>query len=102
MTTKRKGLEKLINEKHEFDSESQAFIDSLTLAEKDIEDLKSMKRTPGWKKLDSLIRDELHQRITDMVKDDLKIQTLLNLLTVADTKSLSQTLDEEIEKLIPA
>ncbi|MEI6580811.1 MAG: hypothetical protein WCO07_01420 [bacterium] len=99
--TKHKGLEKLISEKESFDQESRAFIDSLVLSEKHIGEINNMKRTAGWKILEQKIREELHERIFDMVKDDLKIQTLLALLKVADTKSLTKILDEEIENIIP-
>lgn len=100
--TKNKGLDKLIEEKDSFDPESRAFIDSLVLAEKQIGEINNMKRTAGWKILESKMREELHNRIKDMVQNDLKIQTLLALLNVADTKSLVTLLDQEIDNIIPA
>ena len=100
--TKHKGLEKLIDEKDSFNPESRAFIDSLVSSEKQIGEINNMKRTAGWKILEGKIKEELHERINDMVKDDLKIQTLLALLKVADTKSLTKILDEEIDNIIPA
>lgn len=94
-------LQKLEAERESYNEESKAFIDSLRFVDKEIGQLNEMKRTDGWKLLDKKIRDELQQRIHDMVKSDLKIQTLLALLTVADTKTMAKTLDEEIARLIP-
>jgi len=94
-------LEKLIESKEDFDKESRDFIDSLVLADSQIAEIDNMKRTPGWKIIDTKIREELHERIADLVKDDLKVQTLLALLKVADTKSLTRILDGEIENIIP-
>jgi hypothetical protein len=97
----KQGLEKLIHEKESFDPESRAFIDSLVLSDRNISEIENMKRTPGWKILEEKIREELHERINALVKDDLQILTLLSLLKVADTKSLSKILDDEIENIIP-
>ena len=99
--TKHKGLDKLISEKDTYDPESRAFIDSLVRSDKEIGEISNMKRTAGWKILSAKIKEELHNRINEMVKDDLKIQTLLALLQVADTKSLTKILDEEIDNIIP-
>lgn len=100
--TKRNNLEKLIDEKDSFNPESRAFIDSLVMSEKHIGEINNMKRTAGWKILESKIHEELQERINELVKDDSKIQTLLALLKVADTKSLTKILDEEIDNIIPA
>ena len=97
----KKDLSTLESEMHTYDKESQNFIKSLKFVDKEISSLNSMKATDGWKILENKIREELHQRIKELVQPDLKITTLLALLTVADTKSMSKTLDEEIEKLIP-
>ena len=97
----RKNLQKLIAEKESYDPESVAFLESLASSEKQIGAINSMKRSEGWKILEEKIREELHQRINECVKDDLKIQTLLALLGVADTKSLTKILDEELDNIIP-
>ena len=97
----KKDLNKLLIEKESYDKESQVFIDSLKFADQEISSINTMKASEGWKLIDKKIREELQQRILDLVKNDLKITTLLALLTVADTKSLEKALDEEISKLIP-
>lgn len=97
----KKDLSTLESEMHTYDKESQNFIKSLTFVDKEISSLNSMKATDGWKILEGKIREELQQRIKELVQPDLKITTLLALLTVADTKSMSKTLDDEIERLIP-
>jgi len=94
-------LDKLIEKATEYDKESQDFIASLRFVDKEIGEINAMKRMDGWKLLDKKIREELHNRIKEMVKDDPKITTLIALLTVADTKSMRSMLDEEIEKLLP-
>ena len=97
----KKGLDTLLANKAEYNPESQAFIESLSLVDKEIGIINEMKMTQGWKLLNKKIRDELHSRILEMVKDDLKIQTLIALLNVADTTSMSKTLQEEIDKALP-
>ena len=96
-----KELNDLQSKRDEYDKESQMFIDSLTFIDNEISEINEMKRTSGWKLMDKKIRQELQQRITDLIKDDLKIQTLLALLRVADTKSLNKTLADEVAKLLP-
>ena len=99
--SRKKDLNRIIVEKDNYDEESQTFLKSLQLADKEINQINEMKQTSGWQILDKKIREELHQRINDMVKDDLKIQTLLALLKVADTTSMSRLLDAEIERILP-
>ena len=97
----KKGLGKLIEDKDGFDKESQAIISSFVFRSEEIGMIGSMKSSEGWKILDKKIREELQSRIEELVKDDLKIQTLLALLKVADIKSMSRILEEEIERVIP-
>lgn len=98
---RQKDLNKIIAEKQEYDKESQDFLESLVFEDKEISQINEMKSTSGWKLLDKKIREDLHYRITELVKDDLKIQTLLALLKVADTKSRAKILDNEIDRILP-
>ena len=98
---KNKSLDQLEAEKPEYDKESQAIIDSLRVVGTEIAEIDAMKRTAGWKILNKKIREELMTRINELVKDDLKVQTLLALLQVADTKSLSKQLDSVIAEILP-
>jgi len=97
----KKGLEQLKAEKGMYDKDSQNLIDSFSFTAQEIDKIDSMRRTEGWKVMDKKIREELHIRIKELVKDDKIIQTLLALLVTADTKSMSRNLDEEISKLMP-
>jgi hypothetical protein len=72
------------------------------MSEREIGSIEEMKRTSGWKILNKKIREELVERISELVKDDLKVQTLLALLNVADTKKLSSMLDAAIEEILPS
>lgn len=96
-----KYLEKLIHLKDSYNKPSQAIIESLSFVSKELEQIESMKRTEGWQILNKKIREELHSRILNLVKDDLQIQTLLSLLNVADTKTAIERLEKEIEDIIP-
>ena len=96
-----KNLETLAADKESYDKESQVFIDSLRFVEQEIGEINSMKATQGWKILERKTREELAQRINELVKDDPKVSVLLALLTVADTKSQSKALEEEIAKILP-
>ena len=77
------------------------FLNDISKAQTNIQEISSMKATEGWRILDTKIREELHDRINELVKDDPKIMTLISLLKVADTKSMSQLLDKEIEESLP-
>jgi len=94
-------LDNLIAERDKYDKESQAVIDNLSFARSELADLTAMKQTEGWKLLDKKIREELQNRIKNLVKDDLQIQTLLALLQVADTKSIAKMLEEAVEGFLP-
>lgn len=97
----KRSLDNLLEEKEQYDPESRALIASLASLRAEIGIINEMKATEGWKMLNKKIRDELRARILELVKDDLKIQTLLALLSVADTKSMSKTLQSEIDKALP-
>ena len=94
-------IQDLVKNQDGYNDESKEFIKSLSFAKQEIDTINIMKNTEGWKLIEKKIREELHQRINELVKDDLKIQTLLALLVVADTKSMSRTLQEEIDKILP-
>lgn len=93
---------KVLNiEKPGYDKESQTLIESLNFIDSEINTINEMKSTAGWKLLSKKIRTELHSEIRVIIKDNTKIQTLLALLTVADTKSMSRELDKTIEEIMP-
>lgn len=94
-------LDKLISEKEEFDNESKNIIDSLVFAKNELGKINAMKQGEGWKILENKIREELLTRISFLTKDDAHVNILLALLNLADTKSISQSLEEEITKLLP-
>ena len=95
------GLQELNLKKESYDKDSQALIDSLMFAGKELELLNSMKATEGWKVLEAKLRLEIENRITFLIKDDLVMKTLLALLNTTDTKTLEKNLKEEVSKLIP-
>ena len=90
----------LANEK-EYAKELIDTVKSFSFAKQEIGKIGQMKQTEGWKVLDKKIREELHERIEQLVKDDLKVMTLIALLKIADVKSISKLLDEEIERSLP-
>ena len=96
-----KGLDQLEIERETYDKDSRAFIDSLKFVDRELTELNSMKSTEGWKILDKKLRDELHAKINDLVKDDPVVKTLLALMNVADTKTQEERLNNEIASLIP-
>ena len=97
----KRDLDSLLSEKESYDKASQELLDSFKFRRGEIDLIGSMKRTEGWKVMDKKIREELQLRITELVKDDLKIQTLLALLKVADTKRMSAILADEINGILP-
>lgn len=96
-----KNFEDVLANELEYDEESQQLLRSLKFAGQELVELKSMKRTEGWKILDKKIREELHARIAALVEKDPQVLVLLAFLKVADTKSLEKILDQEIEKILP-
>ena len=96
-----KKLDEYLANSSSYSKELIEVVKSFTFAKKEIGEILQMKQTQGWKVLDKKIREELHERIEQLVKDDLKVMTLIALLKVADTKSLNKILDEEIERSLP-
>lgn len=97
----KKGFEDLLENREQYDQESQNMLSSLSVASEQLAELKSMKRTQGWKILDESIRKELHARIMEKIADDPKIMVLMDLLALADTKTQAKILENEIENLLP-
>lgn len=94
-------LDKIAENIEEYDEESIAFVNSLKFIDHELDELRSMKRTAGWKIIDTKVREELHARIRRLVENDPEIKTLLAFLKVADTKSLKKILDKEIDAILP-
>ena len=96
-----KGLDYLEAHQDEYDEASKDIMRSLRVSEKEIGEINAMKGTAGWRILNKKIREELTARISELVKDDLKVQTLLALLNVADTKALGKLLNDAIAEILP-
>lgn len=94
-------LAKIIAERHSYDKDSQAFIDSLVNVQSETGALETMKRTAGWRVLEKKLREELKTRILDMVKDDATIKTLIALLSVTNTKQAMRNLEAAVEDSLP-
>lgn len=95
------GLDDLLVEKDKYDKELQLVIDNLSFVRSELDVIDNMKKTEGWKILEKKLKEELKNRIELLVKDDLRVKTLLDLLTVADTKTQSQALNEAISSFLP-
>jgi len=94
-------LAKMQAERHKYDRDSQAFIDSLVSLQEETSALEAMKRSAGWKALERKLREELHTRILEMVKDDPVIKTLIALLSVTNTKKAYRNLEAAIDEAVP-
>ena len=97
----KKNLDTLLSEKDGFDKESQAILNNLNFRRAEISKLSTLKNNEGWQIMDKKIRDEVKIRITEMVKDDPKIQTLLALLASVDIKNMNEILQSEIDGILP-
>ena len=97
----KKNLDTLLSEKDGFDKESQAILNNLNFRRAEISKLSALKNNEGWQIMDKKIRDEVKIRITEMVKDDPKIQTLLALLASVDIKNMNEILQSEIDGILP-
>ena len=97
----KKNLDTLLSEKDGFDKESQAILNNLNFRRAEISKLSTLKNNEGWQIMDKKIRDEVKIRITEMVKDDPKIQTLLALLASVDIKNMNEILQSEIDGIFP-
>lgn len=95
-----KDLDELATKKGEYDKPSQEIIESLLLTKAEIAAMESMRRTEGWQILEKKIREELCNRIEEMVAEDKKIQTLMALLKLSDTKKRKANLHAEISKFL--
>lgn len=95
------NLSKLLSLKLSFSKDDQAAIDSLALEASVIEAMEGMKKTDGWKVLGTKIREELQSRITQLVADDLKVTTLLSILSTVETKRATELLEQNIKAILP-
>lgn len=66
-----------------------------------IEQMEEMKKTEGWKTIQTKIKQELLSRITELVQGDAKVTTLLSILHTVETKSSTSLLEEQINQLFP-
>jgi hypothetical protein len=94
-------IQEVLKDKFNYDEQSQIMLDSFPKAIKHLEDIDQMKKTVGWNLLEQDIRKQIKDRIFDKIKDDLYIQSLMNLLILSDTKTQWEQLEEEIDKLLP-
>jgi len=83
------------------DDGSREIIRSIKFRSSEIEVIDSMKRTEGWKVMDKKIREEVKIRIAELIKDDARLMTLIELLKVADTKTQAKILQQEIDSFLP-
>lgn len=97
---KKESLDKLVSEKDLYDVASRDIIDNLSFRKADIGIILEMKSTEGWKKVEKKLRETLQERINILIKDDPSIKALLTLLNIADTKSMSSSLEEEIRQIL--
>jgi hypothetical protein len=98
---KKQNLDNLIEQKEQFDKPSQAIIDNLSFRRAEIGKIAETKNTAGWKIMETKIRETLHERINDLIKDDATILSLLTLLNAGDTQSMSEQLAREISGFLP-
>ena len=94
-------IEKLFGIKHEFNAESQDLFEGIKQSAKNLEAIGEMKKMEGWKILEERIRLDIHNRIREKVKDDIQINSLLNILVLSSVKKPMQQLEEEIDQLLP-
>lgn len=94
-------LFELFTRRHDYDENDSKVIESLHLEAISLEALNEMKATGGWKILSDKLREELQKLIIDEVKNDPKIQILLQILSTVETKEASKLLEDEVSKIIP-
>lgn len=94
-------MRSLIGEKTVYDDDSQQILSEFPRSAKNLQAIDAMKRTEGWQMLEKILREKVHSLIMDKVKDDTKIQSLLDLMNLTDTKTQWQQLDEEVTRLLP-
>lgn len=96
-----KKLQELFNKRFDYSEQDRLMIESLHLEKNVLESISEMKATGGWKILESKLRDEVKKTILEKVKDDIKINLILQILSTVETKSASLLLEEEVKKVIP-
>lgn len=97
----KKTLDELIENKDQYDAQDQAVLVSLVKTRENLELMRSMTRTAGWKLLEQSIREELHVRIYELIKNDGTIMALMDVLNASSSKKIAKILDAEIEKILP-
>lgn len=94
-------ITKLLSSKKEYPVDEQKILEGFARAAGNLQKIDEMKNTEGWQLLEGKVREEIRARITEKIKDDQYIQSLLNLLLLSDSKSQWRELDEEISRLLP-
>ena len=93
-------IQQFLSRKNEYDDTSKAIIESWASTAKELEILDEMHKTDGWKMLETKMRKDLHDHITEKLKDDERVQTLISLIRISDTKSSRARLEEEIDSFL--
>jgi len=96
-----KNLDDYLANPNDYSKELIDVVKSFSFAKNEIATIKQMKDSDGWKLIDKKIREELNEAILEAVKDNQKVQVLIALLKIADTKELNKILNEEIERSLP-
>lgn len=96
-----KKLQTLLSRLGLYPEQEQQLIKGFAAEAGVLEAFDGMKQTEGWKILRTKIREELQQEILASVKENQKVQTLLNILGTVETKEAAKLLDEEIERVLP-
>ena len=96
-----KDLKHYIDNPKEYSPDVISYVKNFGLQKKEIEELSQLKNNEGWKNLEVKIKEELQIRIRELVKDDLRVQTLIDVLAVTDIKNKTKMLDTAIEESLP-
>lgn len=87
--------------KDEYQKDDQNILESFARSFENLRTIEEMKRTEGWQLMESKVREEIRNRITEKVKDDQYVQSLLNLLLLSDSKKQFAELENEVNRLLP-
>lgn len=93
-------FQELFNKRYELGDSDKQVLESLQTERLTLESIEDLKKNAGWKIIEAKMKEELRKSIHEKVKDDVRINTLLEILNTVETKDSVKVLEEAIESII--
>lgn len=93
-------LQKLFANRFRYSKDEQAVIESWMTSANELALIEEVKKTPAWQAIEAKIRIELKMTILELVKDDKKVTTLLQVLSSVNAQKQQENLTQVINDVL--